>query len=86
MPPRFKTEPRNLFAHENADVEFECDVYGVPTPTIKWMKDGDPLIPSDYFQVVIKVHRFCIIRSACFIKNVSQISTIHVFGAFISDC
>ncbi len=51
MPPRFKKEPRNLFAHENADVEFECDVYGVPQPTIKWMKDGDPLIPSDYFQV-----------------------------------
>ena len=46
-----KQKPRNLFAHENADVEFECDVYGVPTPTIKWMKDGDPLIPSDYFQV-----------------------------------
>ncbi len=51
MPPRFKTLPRNLFAHENADVELQCDVDGVPRPTIKWMKDGDPLIPSDYFQV-----------------------------------
>ena len=53
VPPRFEKRPRNLFAYENADVEFECDVYGVPRPTIKWMKDGDPLIPSDYFQVTV---------------------------------
>ncbi len=33
-------------------MEFECEIYGVPRPTITWLKNGDVVIPSDYFQIV----------------------------------
>lgn len=34
------------------DAELECDVAGVPKPTITWMKNGDVVISSDYFQII----------------------------------
>ena len=39
-------------ARETADVEFECEVYGQPDPTIQWLKNGDVVISSDYFQII----------------------------------
>ena len=52
VPPRFVNQPANLEAQVNADVEFECNVYGQPRPTIQWLKNGDVLHSSDYFQIV----------------------------------
>ncbi|XP_046562844.1 LOW QUALITY PROTEIN: neogenin-like [Haliotis rubra] len=52
VPPRFVKRPANVFAHTNSDVKFECNIYGVPNPTITWLKNGDVLFPSDYFQIV----------------------------------
>ncbi|KAM5191920.1 netrin receptor DCC [Mantella aurantiaca] len=55
VPPRFLNHPANLYAYESMDIEFECAVTGKPAPTIKWIKNGEVVIPSDYFQIVIKL-------------------------------
>ncbi|XP_060115763.1 neogenin isoform X4 [Heteronotia binoei] len=51
-PPEFLKKPSNIYAHESMDIIFECDVMGKPTPTVKWVKNGDVVIPSDYFKIV----------------------------------
>ncbi|XP_060031596.1 neogenin isoform X4 [Erinaceus europaeus] len=50
--PEFVKQPANMYAHESMDVTFECEVTGKPTPAVKWVKNGDVVIPSDYFKIV----------------------------------
>ncbi|XP_066503320.1 neogenin 1a isoform X2 [Hoplias malabaricus] len=52
VPPHFLKRPVRTFAHEAMDVVFECEVTGSPAPTIKWVKNGDAVIPSDYFRII----------------------------------
>ncbi|XP_069621733.1 neogenin isoform X4 [Ranitomeya imitator] len=52
VPPVFYVKPSNTHAHESMDIVFECEVRGRPAPTVKWVKNGDVVIPSDYFKIV----------------------------------
>ncbi|XP_072430294.1 netrin receptor DCC isoform X1 [Chiloscyllium punctatum] len=52
VPPSFLKRPSNLYAYESMDIEFECAVSGKPVPTVRWIKNGEVVIPSDYFQIV----------------------------------
>ncbi|KAM4747055.1 neogenin isoform 1-T1 [Rhinophrynus dorsalis] len=52
VPPAFHVKPANTHAHESMDIVFECEVTGKPAPTVKWVKNGDMVIPSDYFKIV----------------------------------
>uniref|UniRef100_UPI00358DFF02 LOW QUALITY PROTEIN: neogenin-like n=1 Tax=Myxine glutinosa TaxID=7769 RepID=UPI00358DFF02 len=51
-PPHFLRRPRNMWAREGADLDLPCDVAGNPAPSVTWVKNGDVVIPSDYFQIV----------------------------------
>ncbi|XP_024861277.1 neogenin 1a [Kryptolebias marmoratus] len=52
VPPQFVKRPANTYAHESMDIVFECEVSGSPAPTVKWVKNGDAVIPSDYFKII----------------------------------
>ncbi|XP_053173165.1 neogenin 1a isoform X3 [Scomber japonicus] len=52
VPPQFVKKPANIYAHESMDIIFECEVSGTPAPTVKWVKNGDAVIPSDYFKII----------------------------------
>lgn len=54
VPPQFLKRPVSTFALEAVDVVFECEVTGSPAPTIKWVKNGDAVIPSDYFRITVR--------------------------------
>ncbi|XP_063045377.1 neogenin 1a isoform X3 [Engraulis encrasicolus] len=52
VPPQFLKKPVNTYAHESMDIIFECEVTGSPAPTVRWVKNGDTVIPSDYFKII----------------------------------
>jgi len=39
-------------ASENQDLEFECEIYGKPEPKITWLKNGERITLSAYWQIV----------------------------------
>ncbi|XP_076763547.1 neogenin protein frazzled [Xylocopa sonorina] len=52
VPPRFLKKPADKVANENQDLEFECEIYGKPEPKITWLKNGERITLSAYWQIV----------------------------------
>lgn len=52
VPPKILTVPASAVGQVSADIELVCSVHGVPKPSVHWLKNGDSVIPSDYFQLV----------------------------------
>ena len=50
--PRFLRRPKSVVKQVNADVEFECEVDGIPKPRITWLHNGDVITPTSYFQII----------------------------------
>ncbi|XP_015602585.1 neogenin isoform X2 [Cephus cinctus] len=52
VPPRFLRKPEDKLANENQDLEFECEIYGKPEPKVTWLKNGERITLSAYWQLV----------------------------------
>ncbi|KOC68698.1 Neogenin [Habropoda laboriosa] len=52
VPPKFIKKPEDKVASENQDLEFECEIYGKPEPKITWLKNGERITLSAYWQIV----------------------------------
>jgi len=52
--PKIVAGPRDAAAAVNSDVRLTCAAAAEadPPPAVSWLKDGDPVIPSDYFRLV----------------------------------
>ncbi|CAL8139904.1 unnamed protein product [Orchesella dallaii] len=50
--PPLKTSDQivNYYAYEKDDVELNCGVSGIPTPQLKWLRNGEQILHGDYFQ------------------------------------
>lgn len=53
MLPKFVRRPAEVVVGAvHGQVVVECEVHGVPTPSVTWLKNGEVIVPSDYFQLV----------------------------------
>lgn len=50
-PPKISRVPHASLVQETNDAEFECSAEGVSNPRISWYKNGEIIIPSEYFVV-----------------------------------
>ena len=47
-------KPESHVSYEKDDILFDCEVAGRPEPEVRWFKNGDLIIQSEYFQVKMK--------------------------------
>ncbi len=51
--PKYVRKPADVvMGAVHGQVVVECEVHGVPTPSVTWLKNGEVIVPSDYFQLV----------------------------------
>ncbi|XP_043474504.1 neogenin isoform X2 [Leptopilina heterotoma] len=51
VPPKFIKRPQDKTANENQDLEFECEIHGKPEPKVTWLKNGERINFSEYWQL-----------------------------------
>lgn len=69
-------------ASENQDLEFECEIYGKPEPKITWLKNGERITLSAYWQIIngyvyrkcyfiyiFLKKRFCLLKPGFYLKK-----------------
>jgi len=85
VPPQFVKRPDNIYAHESMDIVFECEVSGSPAPTVKWVKNGDAVIPSDYFKIIVSSFGAKVLT---FLPGRSALTTLLLFRSRrpVSNC
>lgn len=64
VPPRFIKQPQDREASESQDLELECEIYGKPEPRITWLKNGERITLSTYWQLVNGYVRISRLRRA----------------------
>jgi neogenin len=58
IPPKFINAPTDKVANEKDELELSCSIYGKPTPSIQWLKNGDFITPNDYMQITGGYEKF----------------------------
>ena len=53
--PQLVRGPRHHVSYEKDDILLECEVAGRPEPEVRWYKNGDLIIQSEYFQVTLNL-------------------------------
>ena len=65
LAPSLVKTPVNQVSYEKDDVLFHCQVSGRPEPEVKWYKNGDLIIQSEYFQVKIGANNKAVPNFLC---------------------
>uniref|UniRef100_A0A6A7FSF1 Neogenin n=2 Tax=Hirondellea gigas TaxID=1518452 RepID=A0A6A7FSF1_9CRUS len=53
VPPRIANPaPPVVVSRPREDVQLQCDIQGVPAPSITWYKNGELILYSEYFQLI----------------------------------
>ena len=65
LTPSLVKTPVNQVSYEKDDVLFHCQVSGRPEPEVKWYKNGDLIIQSEYFQVKIGANNKAVPNFLC---------------------
>ncbi|KAF5297558.1 hypothetical protein FQR65_LT09989 [Abscondita terminalis] len=52
VPPRFLKRPKSKIDMIHKDIEFECSVYGKPTPKVMWLRNGEIINYNEYYQLI----------------------------------
>lgn len=52
VPPTFLEEPQNMYVNEGEPAVLPCTTYGIPPPTVGWLKDGEPIRIGSFYELV----------------------------------
>ena len=48
---KVEVELETVVAEVGEDVELRCVAHGIPRPSVQWMKNGEPVVATDYIHL-----------------------------------